>query len=90
MATGFVATFRNGPLAEPEADRHFIGRSEPLSSLYFIPFSDAIGWALVGFTGMEPDPPWPNQIRYDLVDVDSEADLNGIHGALATYALGSE
>jgi hypothetical protein len=85
--SGFLATFKDGPLSTPENDRHFIGHADPFASLYFVLQSN--GWILVGFTGMVPTPPWPQQIRYDLVSA-SDSDLDDDGGTVAIYEIGSE
>jgi hypothetical protein len=70
----WVARFRNGP-CEGHRDRRFaVAPMWPEMVLMPDPRPDFKDYVLVGGNGLEPDPPWPGQIRYRLADVDSEAD----------------
>lgn len=67
----FVAYFLDGP---SEGDRHdFVGADAPFADLYMIPSPTHPDGPLicVGYTGLEPSPPWPNQVHYRLTAVGS-------------------
>jgi hypothetical protein len=63
----FVATFLDGPMEHSQHD--FLGADEPFTDLYAMPNpSDAEApWLIVGYTGLEPEHPWPNQVHYRLL-----------------------
>ena len=64
----FVAYFIDGP---SEGDRHdFVGADTPFADLYMIPNPSRPDDPLivVGYTGLEPEHAWPDQVHYRLAD----------------------
>lgn len=63
----FTAEFEDGPM---QGMAHvFMGASEPYADLYAIPpfpGSASAAWIIVGYTGMVPEHPWPDQVHYVL------------------------
>ena len=72
-ATGWIATFRDGPLAGHDHDRTFVV-GDPWEQIVLapVPATEARGehYVVVGGDGMPPiDEPWSGQVTYRLVFV---------------------
>jgi hypothetical protein len=63
----YRAEFIDGPCER--APLMLMGQDDPYPDLYLIPnpTDSSMSWIMVGYTGLEPDEPWPNQVRYALV-----------------------
>ena len=78
----YRADFLDGPMQY--TDLAMMGPTTPFADLYATPNpTDADApWIIVGYTGLEPEQPWPSQVHYELVattEVDGEV--------VAKYAL---
>lgn len=91
VPVGWIATFRNGPLAGNEHDRIF-AVGDPWQEIRLAPMPAPHGWQIVGGDGI-PDPdiphwkvvPWDGEVTYRLLETVTMA---GMHGEpVACYGL---
>ena len=78
----YRADFLDGPMQDTGLS--MMGPTLPFADLYAIPNpTDAsMPWIIVGYTGLEPDVPWPDQVHYELV---AATEVDG--DTVAKYAL---
>ena len=78
----YRADFLDGPMQD--TGLAMMGPTSAYHDLYVMPNpTDAqMPWIVIGYTGLEPDEPWPDQVRYELVATLGEGDE-----LVAKYAL---
>lgn len=74
----WCAKFKDGPLADPDMDRHF-AVGPIMHEMVFAPIprhkpDEQLIWVLVAWDSWPVGEPWDDQVRYQLVEIAGEDD----------------